>query len=251
MNILKENKKSKRDFKFLLSKSFVITYLVIALTLTIFCFTKTTIKLHKEKSILISKVITYNSLVKENLINIRINDSFLNIGGFEEYNIPYDKDRTFQSIPKNFDYEELSIFLKDREAYLSKIPSGFPIKEKVYFRISSIFSKRVNPFTRKVEFHKGIDIVSYRGCPVYAVADGVIEENWIRNRIYGKMIVVKHSFGYQSIYAHLRNSIVREGQTVKKGQLIGYMGNSGLSTGTHLHFQINLNHVAVDPQPYF
>ncbi len=124
-------------------------------------------------------------------------------------------------------------------------PSIWP----TYGRISARFGIRIHPITHKPEFHKGVDIANRVGTPVVASANGKVSfAGWISG--YGKFIKIKHGYGYMTCYGHLSKMVVHEGQTVKKGQLIGYMGSTGLSTGSHLHYEVRTNNKQIDPLPY-
>ncbi len=113
-------------------------------------------------------------------------------------------------------------------------------------RLTSRFGYRRDPFTKRISFHTGIDIANRIGTAIHAARDGVV--SFIGPKYgYGLVIVIKHRFGYRTLYGHLLSSRVRVGQKVKKGQIIGFMGNSGRSTGPHLHFEIWLNSRLIDP----
>ncbi len=124
-------------------------------------------------------------------------------------------------------------------------PSIWP----TYGRVSAKFGIRKHPITGKPEFHKGVDIANRVGTPVVAAADGkVVYSGWLTG--YGKFLKIKHAYGYMTCYGHLSKMVVHVGQTVKKGQLIGYMGSTGLSTGSHLHYEVRINNKQVNPLPY-
>ncbi len=136
----------------------------------------------------------------------------------------------------NFDYdthEELKdlVQLKD-ELYLNT-PSIYP----AYGRISDPFGWRIHPITGKRSFHHGLDIGNIKGTPIYAAADGRISSTG-KQKYFGKFIGISHKFGYKTNYAHLNKIFVKEGDKVKRGQIIAEMGNSGRSTGSHLHFEV-------------
>lgn len=136
----------------------------------------------------------------------------------------------------DFDYdthEELKdlVQLKD-ELYLNT-PSIYP----AYGRISDPYGWRTHPITGKRSFHNGLDIGNKTGTPIYAVADGKISSTG-RQKYYGNFIAISHKFGYQTNYAHLYKIHVKKGEEVKRGQIIAEMGDSGRSTGSHLHFEV-------------
>ena len=126
-------------------------------------------------------------------------------------------------------------------------PKGKPTHGFVF--ISSLFGKRRNPFGNGTEFHNGIDLVGAKGTPILATASGRVKSRG-RGRGYGVHVVLDHGFGYETLYAHLSRKRVRPNQVIKRGQVIGYLGNSGRSTGPHLHYSVYFNRVAVDPRPF-
>lgn len=125
------------------------------------------------------------------------------------------------------------------------IPNDSPMN---YERISSSFGRRTNPITGKRHTHTGIDLTCKRGEEIYAPADGVIETVRPSKKGFGNFLTVRHSFGFMSSYAHLHQFKVRSGQFVSKGDLIATCGNSGNSTGPHLHYEVRFLGRALNPQ---
>jgi hypothetical protein len=113
-------------------------------------------------------------------------------------------------------------------------------------RLTEYFGKRRDPFTRRIRPHYGIDIGAKRGTRVYATADGVVKEVK-RKYAFGKVIVIDHGYGLQTLYAHLHSYAVTTGQKVKRGDLIATVGNTGRSTGPHLHYEVRINDQPVNP----
>lgn len=141
-----------------------------------------------------------------------------------------------------------SITSAEKAMVLQLIPNGSPVTRSI---ITSGYGYRYHPILKKRKMHKGVDLKADIGEPIYAPADGVVE--YVRNGYsggYGNMLKLYHSFGFSSIYAHLKKSVVKRGEFVKKGQLIGYSGNSGLSSGPHLHYEIRFLGKALDPKPF-
>ena len=140
---------------------------------------------------------------------------------------------------------ELEKFLDDQKILLASTPSIWPTRGWM----SSRFGYRTSPFTKKKEFHRGIDISARRGSPVLSPANGmVIFNGWRRG--YGRVIVMKHARGFKTKYAHLKKSLIKKGQYVKKGTKIGLVGSSGRTTGPHLHYEVHLNNAPVNPLRY-
>ncbi len=141
--------------------------------------------------------------------------------------------------------KELYKYLDNQKAMLRCTPSLWPTKGW----ISSEFGTRVSPFTNQKEFHQGLDIVTRLETPVVAPADGVISGVG-SNYGYGKILTVKHGYGLKSRYAHLHKILVKKGEYVKRGQTIALVGNTGRTTGPHLHYEVHLNDVPVNPRRY-
>jgi murein DD-endopeptidase MepM/ murein hydrolase activator NlpD len=99
--------------------------------------------------------------------------------------------------------------------------------------------------------HNGIDFAAEIGTPIYATADGKVINVDVKFSGYGKMVEIDHGFGYKTRYAHMHDFNVRIGQNIKRGDLIGYVGNTGLSTAPHLHYEVHINGTQVDPVHYF
>jgi murein DD-endopeptidase MepM/ murein hydrolase activator NlpD len=140
---------------------------------------------------------------------------------------------------------ELSGFLEEQKSMLACTPSIWPAKGWV----SSRFGYRTSPFTGKKEFHRGLDISARQDTPIIAPADGIVASAG-KDYGYGNVLTLQHGHGLKSRYAHLSKMLVRQGQSVKRGQEIALMGNTGRTTGTHLHYEVHLNGVAVNPINY-
>jgi murein DD-endopeptidase MepM/ murein hydrolase activator NlpD len=113
-------------------------------------------------------------------------------------------------------------------------------------RLTSRYGYRRDPFTGKRAFHRGVDIANRVGTSVYAAQAGRVIFAGPRKG-YGQVVIIQHSFGYKTLYAHLSTSAVKRGQSVRSGQVIGKVGNSGRSTGPHVHFEIWLKNRTIDP----
>ncbi len=146
--------------------------------------------------------------------------------------------------------DEIAKLAKNKEKLLAAIPAIQPIDNKALDHISSGFGRRWHPILKIMRMHKGLDYVADIGAKVYATADGVVEKA-TRGHGYGAYIVLDHGFGYQTRYGHLSKILVRPGAHVKRGQVIGLVGNTGLSTGPHLHYEVRKDGVPVNPINYF
>jgi murein DD-endopeptidase MepM/ murein hydrolase activator NlpD len=139
------------------------------------------------------------------------------------------------------------------ETKLSSIPSIKPVQEDVLKRRINYLSGygwRIHPIHKVKKFHKGIDFTAPKGTPIQASGDGRILRIQNKRTGYGKNIVIDHGYGFQTLYAHLQDVEVKEGQRVKKGQRIGTIGSSGTSTAPHLHYEVHLNDNSVNPIDY-
>jgi murein DD-endopeptidase MepM/ murein hydrolase activator NlpD len=135
--------------------------------------------------------------------------------------------------------------LEERNAILARTPSIYPVQG----RMTSRFGPRKSPFTGKTEFHKGIDIAARMGTKVVAPADGRVKMAR-RNGGYGKMMVIEHGNGVKTRYAHLKKYLKKPGDVVKRGEAIAEIGNTGRSTGPHLHYEVRRDGVPVNPIDY-
>ncbi|MDD1784091.1 peptidoglycan DD-metalloendopeptidase family protein [Enterovibrio sp. ZSDZ35] len=135
-----------------------------------------------------------------------------------------------------------------RATMLQLIPSGKPIES---YRRSSGYGSRTHPVTGNKKFHLGLDLTADIGTPVYAPADGVVEyKRPSRKKGYGNLLKIDHAFGFMTLYAHLDKFNVNTGEFVKKGDLIGWSGNTGLSTGPHLHYEVRFLGRALNPKNF-
>ncbi|CUU69691.1 M24/M37 family peptidase [Campylobacter hyointestinalis] len=141
--------------------------------------------------------------------------------------------------------ETLILTSSQQQLMFSMIPNGEVIKSN---GISAEFGWRSHPILNKKEFHQGVDLRADIGTPIYAPADGVIEFAGYNNSGFGYLVIIEHNFGFKTRFAHMsRKDVVKEGEFVKKGDLIGYSGNTGLSTGPHLHYEIRFIQRPLDP----
>ena len=116
-----------------------------------------------------------------------------------------------------------------------------------YKNLSSLFAGRKDPFTGKPATHSGIDVPAPKGTPVLAAKSGVVITSAYNSGGYGNYVVVSHGNGNTTLYAHLSARSVKEGDTVKQGQVVGKVGSTGRSTGNHLHYEIRVNNARIDP----
>jgi murein DD-endopeptidase MepM/ murein hydrolase activator NlpD len=148
-------------------------------------------------------------------------------------------------------YDDLIRLAKDKEEMLRSVPAIIPISNKDLTRTASGYGWRIHPIYKISKFHYGMDFTAPLGTDVFATGNGTVVGMVSSQRGFGKHIIIDHGFGYSSVYAHLSNFNVRVGQKVKRGDIIGYVGNTGTSVANHLHYEIKLNGQNVDPVNYF
>jgi murein DD-endopeptidase MepM/ murein hydrolase activator NlpD len=148
-------------------------------------------------------------------------------------------------------FEDLIKMAENKEDMLKSVPAIIPISNKDLTRTASGFGWRIHPFYKISKFHYGMDFTAPLGTEVYATGKGTVVAVQTAQRGLGKNIVIDHGFGYSSIYAHLSNFNVRTGQKVQRGDIIGFVGSTGTSVANHLHYEIKLNGVNVDPVNYY
>ena len=149
-------------------------------------------------------------------------------------------------------FDEVVKLAKNKEKLLASIPAIMPINHKDLFHtISSNFGWRTHPIYKTQQFHPGMDFAYPQGTPIYASGDGLIETADDMAQGYGNHVVINHGFGYQTLYGHMSKIAVHANQKVNRGQLIGYVGSTGLSTGPHLHYEVIKNGEKVNPINYY
>lgn len=141
--------------------------------------------------------------------------------------------------------ENLNLTNDQQQGILNQIPNGWPITNK---GVTGKFGWREHPILKRKEFHPGIDLAASIGTPIYAPASGVVEFSGYSNNGYGYNVILLHNFGFKSVFAHMtRKDVVKAGDFVNKGDLIGYTGNTGLSTGPHLHYEVRFINKTLEP----
>ena len=147
-------------------------------------------------------------------------------------------------------FDEVVDLFKDHDNMLQSIPAIQPVANKDLKYTASGYGMRIDPIYKTAKFHSGMDFSANIGTPVYATGDGVVKKaGWQSG--YGKIIVINHGHGYETWYAHLNDYDVRVGQKVKRGEVIGEVGNTGKSTGPHLHYEVHVKGKVVNPVNYY
>jgi murein DD-endopeptidase MepM/ murein hydrolase activator NlpD len=147
--------------------------------------------------------------------------------------------------------DEVVQLAEKKEKLYASIPAIQPISNKQLIALASGYGFRIHPVYKVKKMHGGIDFAASIGTPIYATADAKVAVVDVKFSGYGKVVELDHGFGYRTRYAHMHDFAVRVGQHVKRGDLIGYVGNTGLSTAPHLHYEVMINGERVDPVHYF
>ena len=150
--------------------------------------------------------------------------------------------------------KSLDDILKLAEAksdFLSAIPAIQPVRNENLKNLASGFGYRTDPFTKVKKMHEGMDFSAKTGTPVYATGDGIIERADNNASGYGNHIVIRHGFGYETLYAHLSKYNAKAGQKVNRGDIIGYVGSTGRSEAPHLHYEVHKNGKVVNPLNFY
>ena len=159
---------------------------------------------------------------------------------------------TKKSYVQSKSFDEVALLSKRAGDMASCVPAISPVvPDTKNYRLSSSFGFRKDPFTGRYKKHRGVDFALKPGNPVYATGDGVVESVRFEFYGYGNSVVINHGFGYKTRYAHMKSIGVSEGMKVKRGECIGESGNSGRSSGPHLHYEVMYKDAYVNPANYF
>jgi len=148
-------------------------------------------------------------------------------------------------------YDEVFNLVKNKSELLASIPAIQPVTKKGIARLASGFGYRIHPIYKTSMMHEGIDFTCPIGTEIYSTGNGTVERVEYNGRGYGNHVIISHGFGYSTLYGHLSRFAVRPGQKIKRGDIIGYAGNTGSSTGPHLHYEVIKNGKKINPINYF
>lgn len=148
-------------------------------------------------------------------------------------------------------YKEIEGMLRNKEKLLASTPAIQPVANKDLKRVASGFGSRIDPVYKTIKFHAGLDFAAPQGTPIYATADGRVTTAGNTGNGYGNHVEINHGFGYETLYGHMVRVKVRSGQTVKRGEVIGWVGSTGKSTGPHLHYEVHKGGRPLDPIYFF
>lgn len=156
-----------------------------------------------------------------------------------------------QMVIQSKSLDEIAKLAVEKEKLLASIPAIQPINNKDLVRMASGFGWRADPFTKARKMHWGMDFTAPRGTPVYAAGDGTVVRADNASSGYGKHIRIDHGYGYKSLYAHLSRYNVSRGQKIRRGDLIGFVGNTGRSQGPHLHYEVFKDGERINPINFY
>ena len=148
-------------------------------------------------------------------------------------------------------FDEVVKMAKGKEKLIASIPAIMPLNNKNLKHLPSGYGWRTHPIYKTQEFHPGMDFTAEQGTPIYATGDGVVEVADANAQGYGNHVVINHGFGYQTLYGHMSRMATTPGKKVKRGDLIGYVGSTGLSTGPHVHYEVIKNGEKVNPINFY
>ena len=148
-------------------------------------------------------------------------------------------------------YNDIEKLISNQGEKLASIPAIQPVSNSDLDRIASGFGMRIDPVYGTAKMHKGLDFTAPQGTPIYATGNGVVEEATFSAGGFGNQVIINHGYGYETLYGHMTKYKVREGQKVKRGELIGWVGSTGKSTGPHCHYEVHVNGIEVDPVYFF
>lgn len=148
-------------------------------------------------------------------------------------------------------FDEIIELAKNKEEMVKSIPAIQPISNKDLTRVASPFGVRIHPYYKVLKMHTGMDFTAPSGTEIYATGDGVVVGVDHSKRGYGNTIIIDHGFGYKTLYAHLSQTLVRVGKKVKRGEVIGLVGNTGMSLAPHLHYEVRKQDEPINPVNFY
>lgn len=148
-------------------------------------------------------------------------------------------------------YTDIVGFIKNKEQLLASTPAIQPVSNKELKRVASGYGYRIDPVYKTVRFHAGLDFTAPQGTPIYATANGTIKTAGNLGNGYGNHVIINHGYGYETLYGHMVRVKARAGEKIKRGEIIGWVGSTGKSTGPHCHYEVHKNGRPIDPVYFF
>jgi murein DD-endopeptidase MepM/ murein hydrolase activator NlpD len=178
------------------------------------------------------------------------------IEGMEDYEVVQSIQNTLSSLANRIttqknSYVELEGLMKNKEKILAATPAIQPVSNQQLNRIASGFGYRIDPVYKTIKMHAGLDFAAPQGTPIYATANGRVKTAGYSAGGYGNHVVIDHGYGYETLYGHMVKVKSRRGQGVTRGEIIGYVGTTGKSTGPHCHYEVHKNGNKIDPIYFF
>ncbi|MFI5163627.1 MAG: M23 family metallopeptidase [Bacteroidia bacterium] len=182
-------------------------------------------------------------------------DRYKELEGYENSKLIIESTQKLDQISKQLyiqskSFDEVTKMAKNKEQMLACIPAIQPISGKDLKHEPSGYGMRMHPIYKYEKFHAGMDFTANIGTKIYATGDGVVETAEFGSG-YGNHVVINHGYGYETVYGHMEKIVARVGQKVKRGELIGYVGNTGLSAGPHVHYEVRKNGDPVNPVNFY
>ncbi len=187
---------------------------------------------------------------------IEIENEIRLVSSMDENELAYSLAATLNSISGRMkfqeqSYSEIERMVRDKAKLLASTPAIQPVNNKDLTRVASGYGSRIDPVYKTVKFHQGLDFAAPQGTPIYATADGRVTTAGNLGNGYGNHVEINHGYGYETLYGHMVRVKVRVGQTVKRGEVIGWVGSTGKSTGPHLHYEVHKGGKPIDPIYFF
>mgnify|MGYP001257743441 FL=1 len=148
-------------------------------------------------------------------------------------------------------FDEVIDLAKNKSNMLASIPAIQPVANKDLKRMASGYGYRIHPIYKTRKMHYGMDFSAKTGTEIYSTGDGIVSKVKRSKRGYGNYVKINHGFGYETLYAHMSKYIVKKGQKVKRGEIIGFVGNSGISTAPHLHYEVRKDNKKINPVNFY
>jgi murein DD-endopeptidase MepM/ murein hydrolase activator NlpD len=148
-------------------------------------------------------------------------------------------------------YDNIAGLIKTQDVKLASLPAIQPLSNKQLNRIASGYGMRIDPVYGTPKMHKGLDFTAPQGTPIYATGNGVVKVSGTSGNGFGNHVVINHGYGYETLYGHMYRIKARQGQRIKRGEVIGWVGSTGKSTGPHCHYEVHINGHEVNPVYFF
>lgn len=183
-------------------------------------------------------------------------DRYRQLEGYSNSDLLIETTKKFDQLAKRMyiqskSFDDVANLAKNKAVLLASIPAIQPIANKDLRRMASGFGFRTHPIYKTEHFHSGIDFSANVGTEIYATGDGVVERADDLAQGYGNHVVINHGYGYETLYGHMSKIIARVGQRVKRGDIIGLVGSTGMSTAPHLHYEVIKNQNKINPINFF